>query len=168
MAIPIIARLGASVLGKDKDKEKKQTNVNVSVQINSNAKQVEKRLRKAGKDINQSVKRALSITALEGINIIENRTQRSVGFKGGRFTKYSPKYARFRRQEGRTTKPNLDFSGKMLGSMTSKANNREAKIFFTRAAEAKKAAGNNKLRPFFGFNRSEEKKLSDIFFRNIK
>ena len=140
----------------------------MQISFKSNAKKVKAELEKKGKNVSQSVKRALSITALEGINIIENRTQRSVGFKGGRFTKYSPKYARFRRQEGRTTKPNLDFSGKMLGSMTSKANNREAKIFFTRAAEAKKAAGNNKLRPFFGFNRREEKKLSDIFFRNIK
>lgn len=166
MALPIIARIGASVLGEDK--KKKQTKVNVSVEIGSNAKQVEKRLRKAGKDINQAVKRALSITAQEGINIIERRTERSVGFKGGKFTKYSPKYARFRRFKGRTNKPNLDFSGKMLGAMTSKADSRKATIFFTRAAEAKKAAGNNKLRPFFGFNRKEEKKLGDIFFRNIK
>ena len=46
MALPIIARIGASVLGEDK--KKKQTKVNVSVEIGSNAKQVEKRLRKAG------------------------------------------------------------------------------------------------------------------------
>jgi hypothetical protein len=166
MGLPIIARIGASALGKDK--KKKQKKFDVSVEINSNAKQVEKRLREAGKDINESVKRALSITAQEGINIIERRTKRSVGFKGGKFTQYSPKYARFRRFRGRTNKPNLEFKGHMLGAMTSKADSKKATIFFTRAAEAKKAAGNNKLRPFFGFNRKEEKKLGDIFFRNIK
>ena len=166
MGLPIIARIGASALGKDK--KKKQKKFDVSVEINSNAKQVEKRLREAGKDINESVKRALSITAQEGINIIERRTAQSVGFKGGKFTKYSPKYARFRRFNGRTNKPNLEFKGHMLGAMTSKADSKKATIFFTRAAEAKKAAGNNKLRPFFGFNRKEEKKLGDIFFRNIK
>ena len=140
----------------------------MQISFKSNAKKVKSELEKKGKDVGQSIKRALSITAQEGINIIERRTERSVGFKGGKFTNYSPKYARFRRFKGRTNKPNLEFSGKMLGAMTSKADSRKATIFFTRAAEAKKAAGNNKLRPFFGFNRKEEKKLGDIFFRNIK
>ena len=51
----------------------------------------------------------------------------------------------------------------MLGSMTTKANRKEAKIFFTRATEAKKAAMNNKTRPFFGFSKSEEKQLGKVF-----
>ena len=54
------------------------------------------------------------------------------------------------------------------GSMTSKADKQKAVIYFTRASEAKKAAMNNKTRPFFGFSRKEQKQLSSIFFRNIK
>ena len=140
----------------------------MQVSFKSNAKKVKAELEKKGKDVGQSLKRALSITAQEGINIIERRTARSVGFKGGKFTKYSPKYARFRRFWGRTNRPNLEFSGEMLGSMTSKADRKKATIFFTRPDEAKKAAGNNKLRPFFGFSRKEEKKLGDIFFKRLK
>tara|TARA_B100000768_G_C11195194_1_gene339146 strand:- start:281 stop:703 length:423 start_codon:yes stop_codon:yes gene_type:complete len=140
----------------------------MQVNITTNAKKVQEALKQKGKDVKQSLKRALSITAQEGINIIEDRTQDGVGYKGGAFKSYSEKYAKFRRDKGRGKRVDLQFSGRMLGSMTSKADSKKATIFFTRAAEAKKAAMNDKTRPFFGFNRQEEKRLANIFFRNIK
>lgn len=140
----------------------------MQVRIETNAKKVQAALKKKGKDVNKSLKRALSITAQEGINIIEDRTQDGVGYKGGAFKEYSDKYAKFRRAKGRGNNVDLQFTGRMLGSMTSKADRKKATIFFTRAEEAKKAAMNNKTRPFFGFNRQEEKQLANVFFRNIK
>ncbi len=140
----------------------------MQVNIKTNAKKVEKALKQKGKDVSQSLKKALSITAQQGINIIEDRTDKGVGFKGGAFKAYSEKYNAFRRKKGRGSDVDLQFTGRMLGSMTSKADRKEATIFFTRAEEAKKAAMNNKTRPFFGFNRQEEKQLAKIFFRNIK
>jgi len=136
--------------------------------LKTNAKKVQAALKKKGKDIDKSMKRALSITAQQGINIIEDRTQDGVGYKGGAFKGYSEKYAKFRRAKGRGKNVDLQFSGRMLGSMTSKADRKKATIFFTRAEEAKKAAMNDKTRPFFGFSRKEEKHLANIFFRNIK
>lgn len=136
--------------------------------LKTNAKKVQAALKKKGKDIDKSMKRALSITAQQGINIIEDRTQDGVGYKGGAFKGYSEKYAKFRRAKGRGKNVDLQFSGRMLGSMTSKADRKKATIFFTRAEEAKKAAMNDKTRPFFGFNKQEEKQLANIFFRNIK
>lgn len=140
----------------------------MQVDINTNAKKIQAALKKKGKDIDKSMKRALSITAQQGINIIEDRTEKGVGYKGGAFKGYSEKYAKFRRAKGRGSNVDLQFSGRMLGSMTSKADKKKATIFFTRAEEAKKAAMNNKTRPFFGFNKQEEKQLANIFFRNIK
>ena len=140
----------------------------MQVNITSNVKSVERALKKKGKDIATSMKNALSITAQEGVNIIENRTADGKGYKDGAFKAYSEKYERFRRKKGRSANPDLNFSGKMLGSMTTKANRKEAKIFFTRATEAKKAAINNKTRPFFGFSKREEKQLGKVFFRRIK
>jgi hypothetical protein len=140
----------------------------MQVNIKTNAKKVEKALKQKGKDVKQSLKRALSITAQQGINIIEDRTESGVGYKGGAFKGYSEKYAKFRSAKGRGKNVDLQFSGRMLGSMTSKADSKRAKIFFTRAAEAKKAAMNDKTRPFFGFNRQEEKQLAKTFFRYIK
>ena len=140
----------------------------MQINIDTNATKVEKALKQKGRDIKKSLKRALSITAQQGINIIEDRTEDGVGYKGGAFKGYSEKYAKFRRAKGRGSNVDLQFSGRMLGSMTSKADKKKATIFFTRAEEAKKAAMNNKTRPFFGFNKQEEKQLANIFFRNIK
>ena len=140
----------------------------MQVNITTNARKVEQALKKKGKDVAASFKKALSITAQEGVNIIENRTADGKGYKDGVFKRYNEKYEAFRRKNGRVINPDLNFSVKMLGSMTTKANRKEAKIFFTRAAEAKKAAMNNKTRPFFGFSKSEEKQLGKVFFRYIK
>jgi hypothetical protein len=52
--------------------------------------------------------------------------------------------------------------------MTVRANSRKAEIFFSRVTEAKKAAMNNKKRPFFGFNDQEEKQLGKVFFKALK
>ena len=139
----------------------------MKISLKSNAKQVANKLGKEGKELSASVKRALSIAAQQGINIIEGRTDRGIGYKGA-FESYTPEYAVFRSDRGRGTTPDLAFTGQMLGSMTSKATSRQAEIFFTRAAEAKKAAMNNKTRPFFGFNRKEQKQLGEIFFRALK
>ena len=136
--------------------------------LKTNAKKVRAALKNKGKDVNKSIKRALSITAQQGINIIEDRTQDGKGYKGGAFKGYSEKYAKFRRNKGRSQTVDLQFTGRMLGSMTSKADSKKATIFFTRAEEAKKAAMNNKTRPFFGFSRKEEKQLGKVFFRYIK
>ena len=73
----------------------------MQVRIETNAKKVEKALKQKGKDVNQSLKRALSITAQEGINIIEDRTDKGVGYKGGAFAPYTEKYAIFRSNRGR-------------------------------------------------------------------
>jgi len=140
----------------------------MQVNINSNVEKIQKALKKKGKDVKKSLKRALSITAQEGINIIESRTESGVGFKAGRFKPYTEKYRIFRKKKGRGEDVDLQFTGRMLGSMTSKATDKKATIFFTRGEEAKKAAMNNKTRPFFGFNRKEERQLAKVFFRYIK
>lgn len=118
-----------------------------------------RRTRNNPRELKRLQKRALSRVAQIGINIIQARTEDGVGFKDGAFRPYSPGYAAFRASRGRGQRPNLFFTGQMLGSMTSKANHRKAEIFFGRASESKKAAFNNQTRPFFGFSRDEEREL---------
>lgn len=133
--------------------------------VTSNSKAVANRLKKKGKILSQSIKASLLITAQAGIGIIEERTASGKGYKGGAFKPYNSVYAAFRELKGRGAMPDLQFRGTMLSSMTSKASNRQAVIFFSRAAEAKKAAFNDAKRPFFGFNRKEQSQLSKVFFR---
>ena len=140
----------------------------MNITVGSNAKDIAKRLGKKGKELSASVKMALSVTAQAGVNIIEDRTAKGQGYKGGMFPDYSPKYSAFRTANGRGVIPDLQFTGQMLGSMTTRANSKQAEIFFARATESKKAAMNDKTRPFFGFNRQEEKQLGKVFFRALK
>ncbi len=136
--------------------------------LEENAEELLKNLKKKGKDLKQSFKPALSKVALLGINLIEGRTEKGTGYKGGKFKRYSENYAKFRRKKGRGKKVDLQFSGRMLGSMTSKADSRKATIFFTRGEEAKKAAFNDRTRPFFGFNRKDKKRLAKRFIESLE
>ena len=124
--------------------------------------------RKRRKEIKQGIRLALSKTAQTGISIILDRTEAGKDIKGNPFKPYAEKYAAFRKKKGRQTRPDLDFTGKMTGSITSKASNTKAEIFFARATETEKAMKNQKKRPFFGFSRSEQKHLAKTFARFLK
>ena len=139
----------------------------MEVEIDTNLQDIRRRIGKKGDELSASIKQALSITAQVGINIIEARTSKGVGFKG-KFKAYTPIYAAFRQSRGRSAKPDLQFTGQMLGSMTSRTTSKQAEIFFSRATESKKAAMNNIKRPFFGFNDREEKQLAQVFFKALK
>jgi len=138
------------------------------IKMTTNFDSIAKIVGKRGKQLKASTKLALLRTGLAGVNMIEDRTAKGRSFKGSMFKKYNAQYAAFRSSRGRGTKPNLEFTGRMLGSMSVVSNHKEAEIFFTRGTEAKKAAMNNEKRPFFGFSRNERKKLVSVFERNLK
>ena len=135
----------------------------MDVKVKTEPRDLSKLPKKMQKKVQEKVKSALFRVAQIGINIILDRTERGVGYKGGQFRPYSEKYAAFRAEKGRGLKPNLNFTGQMLGSITSKANSKQAEIFFRGATASAKASKNNKSRPFFGFNRAEKKKLAKKF-----
>lgn len=144
------------------------------------SKSLELNLSKMQKQMPQLVDRALIQTAQHGSSVILGRTKRGVGYTGN-FAPYTPEY-RKRKAEGwkptnktrgfggaPSTPVNLNLRGEMLGSMASTMVKRGvAKIYFTRASEAKKAAFNDAKRPFFGFNASEQNKLRKFFFNRVK
>jgi len=94
---------------------------------------------------------------------ISRRTLKGLDFQGRNFAPYTPEYAEFRRQEGRPLRPDLNFTGQMLGAMTIEASPSRGRIFFTRTAEGTKALGNDKKRPFFAISRKDEVKIAEIF-----
>ena len=138
--------------------------------IEFDAKKLDRRLDKLLREMPAAVDKALIQTSQFGTNLILDRTADGQGYKGGSFASYSAKYALFRKIKGRQVAPvDLNFSGKMLGAMASaKVKTGVAKIYFTRAAEAKKAAFNNQKRPFFGFNRNEQSRVQEFFASRIK
>lgn len=130
--------------------------------------QISERIGKIGEELSESIKKALLITGLHGKAIIQDRMTSGRTIKGGDFEPYTGAYAAFRKAKGRSERPDLKFSKNMFSSITVKANSNQAEIFFSRGTEAKKAALNNKTRPFFGFNNSEKKELLTVFSRHLK
>lgn len=96
---------------------------------------------------------------------IRERTLKGKEISGNPFAPYTSQYAEFRGSKGRSKKPNLNFSGEMLGSMIYSKGRGSAKIRFSRLTEAEKAARNQVKRPFFGLNKDDKAYLMR-FIRN--
>tara|TARA_R110001632_G_scaffold74730_1_gene170676 strand:+ start:767 stop:1189 length:423 start_codon:yes stop_codon:yes gene_type:complete len=137
----------------------------MDVQIVTDPRNLGQVAQNATDEVKAKIASALHRTAQVGINIVQDRTKRSVSYKGGAFKAYSAGYAEFRTSIGATLAPNLEVSGNMLGAMTSKANHKQAEIFFRGPEESKKAAFNDKIRPFLGFSREEQNRLARTFER---
>jgi hypothetical protein len=85
-----------------------------------------------------------------------SKTARSIFYKGG--------YRDFAAATKGHTRPNLFASGQMFRAMQAMpVNDNEAKIIFTRDAEAKKAIINNQTREFWGANKKEQQILTNSF-----
>lgn len=88
--------------------------------------------------------------AEQAATIVASRTGRGVDADGEAFAAYSESYAERRRKKGRGIRPDLTYTGRMLGNMTGKfLFYRKSAVVFSRSEEANKAAGNSKRRDFF-------------------
>jgi hypothetical protein len=151
----------------------------MKLDIKVDMNQVQKDLKKTQLEMNGLISKALLKTAIYGTQIIEDRTEKGMGYDG-KFKPYSPAY-RIAKSKGweKTAKReffsgdksgivNLTVQGYMLSSMTQrKLGSSVVEIYFGRAPEAKKAAFNNEKRKFFGFNAQEVDRLSSFFFKEL-
>lgn len=167
-AARIAARAAARGAVKGADEAVKGGIVVPSIDIDIDARGLEAALKNASRDIESQIQKSLLKTAQFGTQIILDRTERGIGYEG-KFKSYSAPYAKFRAKKGRGSNPDLNFSGRMLGDIQQASESKNvAKIYFGRAQEAKKAAFNNKLRPFFGFNSTEKDRLRRFFDKDFK
>lgn len=100
--------------------------------------------------------------------LIKKRTAKGVDVEGNPFAPYSPAYALFLDEKGRSSDVNLFFRGHMLASMTARNESEtRATIFFSDSRQAAKAHGHHvgnpkrKLpkREFFALNCSDIERL---------
>jgi hypothetical protein len=174
MAIPLLARIAVGSVGGSNSSK------SLDVKIGLDSKRLEADLKRLQKSLPAKIDRTLIQTAQFGTDVILDRTKKGVGYSGA-FKAYTPEYVKRKGQGwastgktigfgGAPTSPvNLSLRGEMLGAMASaKVKSGVAKIYFTRSTEAKKAAFNNKTRPFFGFNALEPDRLRKFFFKRIK
>lgn len=130
-------------------------------------------LRKITGDLRRSIrknhKRAMRRAAAEGLNRIQKRTSLGLDINEQPFRPYSEAYKGFRKSKGRPVdKVRLIFTGRMRGAMASGLSGQDGLIFFTSRAESRKAAFNNRKRPFFGLNRSDERAISRVYQRGLR
>lgn len=114
----------------------------------------------------QVTSQSLEQMGSRAIVAIATRTAQGRDYVGRFFRAYSPKYRAFRAEEGRKTSPvDLNFSGKMMGSMQYEAQPALGRVvLFFPPAEAAKAHGNQERwkRRFFDLNAEDLKKLGKM------
>lgn len=111
-----------------------------------------KALQGASKELREQLVGEETMTAIgeQAVAIIQGRTQSGRDADGQPFAPYDSDYAKRRAKKGRSTRPDLTFTGNMLGAMASKfVSAGKALIVFNRGEEAQKAAGNSHKRDFF-------------------
>ena len=144
----------------------------VAVNINVEVTAAKGALDQLKSRIPSATSKALSRTGVFLENAIKDRTRKGRDFRGRAFRPYSPKYAKQRAKEGRTTTPNLFRAGLMLGNMRFKRlSNKEGIIRFPARRQNLKAfyhdiqgVGKAKIkREFFSVSKKEEDKAVKIF-----
>lgn len=118
--------------------------------------------------IGRAIPKALNRSGEKTVQTIVERTERGVGLNGA-FKRYSREYADYRAEKGRGTKPDLNFSGRMLSNLGVERKNRNTvKVAFSRNEEKQKAKFNQKKRPFVGVRPQEVKFITDAFRRQFE
>jgi len=138
----------------------------VKVEMQVDTAEVDALFRRLDRQYSKDIVKALDVTAQKGIQMILERTEKGKGYTG-RFLPYTADYAKFRAKKGRQTAfVDLNFSGRMTSSIKRLLDKPKltATLEFSRANEAKKAAGLNVKRPFFGFNNREQQFLKKFFY----
>ena len=128
-------------------------------------------LERLSNNIKRAIPKSLNRAGEKTKELIINRTARGVGLNGA-FKRYNKSYRDFRSAKGRSTKTDLNFSGRMLSSMdVERRSTNKVIVGFKRKEEEKKAKFNQKTRPFFGVKTSEmgqiETAFKTTFERNI-
>ena len=141
----------------------------ITVSIDTKPRDLRKMVDKLGRTFTKNHKRAMRRAAAEGLNRIQKRTSQGIDVNGQPFEGYTDTYAAFRKKKGRPVdKVTLIFTGRMRKSMQSGLRGQDGYIFFDSRAESKKAAMNNRKRPFFGLNKSDTRAIRDVYFKGLK
>jgi hypothetical protein len=167
------------------------------VTVKTNSVRLSKEFKNIQRKFPSAIKRALANVSAFQIRNIRTRTEKGISVNGSRFTPYSRKpyffntapegatpryktfqggYAQFRAFKGRQASyPDLNFSGRMFSSLTSRITPSKGTLFFRQADANKKAyyhdvagAGKTKVvRPFFSINDKEADKIGQLFADKI-
>ena len=145
----------------------------LSVKIRNNSKAIEKRFKRLEQKFPKIIDKGIKQAGFQLIDIIRTKTKKGINFKDGAFAPYSQGYLKKLNREGKSTNVDLFYSGRMLGSLTSKKTGKhKVSLGFSNAQMLQRALFNQVLndpkREFFGFNNRTEKIISKQFNRFVE
>jgi hypothetical protein len=145
----------------------------VDLKIKSNSKQVSKKFKKFQSVLPRIIDKGVKQAGFQLIDIIRTKTKKGINFKDGVFAPYSQGYLKKLNREGKSTNVDLFYTGRMLGSLTSKKTGKhKVSLGFSNAQMLQRALFNQVLndpkREFFGFNNRTEKIISKQFNRFVE
>ena len=145
----------------------------VDLKIKSNTKQVSKKFKKFESVLPRIIDKGIKQAGFQLLDIVRTKTKKGISFRDTPFASYSASYLKQLQREGKPTKVDLFYSGRMLGSLSSKKTGKhKVSLGFTNAQMRQRALFNQVLnepkREFFGFNDRTEKIISKQFNRFVE
>ena len=150
----------------------------VAVKVTTNTKYVQKNIRNFQRRFPNEIKRTLLKSGFLLLQIVKNLTSKGLKFNRGKFKEYNEDYGKWKSKHVGKSVVDLMLSGRMMQSLTpdstvkAKGKNRVELKFSNsemreRAYRIQTGEGQPK-RPFFGFDKTTEKKINIEFEKEIK
>ena len=134
--------------------------------IKTNAKHLQKKYKRLEQKLPRLIDKGLLQAGFHLLDIIRTKTSKGIDYKGVPFAPYSEGYLKQLQREGKSTKVDLFYTGRMLGALNPsgrtlrKTGKNKISVNFSNAQMRKRALFNQVLnepkREFFGFNQRTE------------
>ena len=145
----------------------------VTVNIKTNSKLIQKRFKRLEKRFPRAIDKGIMQAGFQLLDIIRTKTKRGVDFRDVGFEPYSEGYRKRLQREGKPTKVDLFYSGRMLGALTpsnrtiKKTGKHKVSVSFSNSQMMQRALFNQVLREpnrvFFDFSKSTERVIQKSF-----
>ena len=150
----------------------------IEVKLKTNQKLVSKNYKRLATKLPRFIEQGLEKAGFHLLDIIRTKTSKGQDFRGRPFAPYSQGYLKQLTREGKPTKVDLFYSGRMLGALTPsgktvrKIGNNIVGVSFSNAQMRQRALFNqvlgNTKREFFGFNSRTENIIGKAFNRFVE
>ena len=134
----------------------------LELKIKTNADFIQKRYKRIQRKFTSIIEKGILQAGFQLLDIIRTKTQKGIDFKGRPFLPYSEGYLRKLQREGKATRVDLFYTGRMLGALTPsgrtirKTGTNKISVGFSNSQMLQRAVFNQVLgknkREFFGFN----------------
>ena len=150
----------------------------LDIKIKVNSQKISKRYSRLQSRYPRIIDKGLLQGGFHLLDIIRTKTAKGVDFRDTPFAPYSSSYLKQLQREGKPTKVDLFYSGRMLGALTpsnrtvKKTGKHKISLNFSNAQMRQRALFNQVLnepkREFFGFNNRTEKIINKQFNKFVE